>query len=138
MPPSPNAYFTRFHPQRLVQRYGLQIIHRDLRSQRNYLAQLVYFAHGFVKDRSDNPAMAMSRRAGKSLAQAKTACEAILRLVINELQAHAIGIVSAAGKTVILLQLDVRGVVALAMRLLLHGQNSILRAASSGFTGKEN
>ena len=53
--------------------------------------------------------------------------EAIPLLVINEFQAHALGIVSAASKTMIPLQLDVTSVVALAMRLLVHSQNSILQ-----------
>jgi hypothetical protein len=61
-----------------------------------------------------------------------------LLLVINELQAHAVGIVSAAGKTIILLQADITSVVTLAMRVFRHSQNSILRPVLTGDeTGQE-
>ena len=124
---SPDTNLSRLHPQRLVQRHWLQIIHRNLRRQRDYLALLVHFSHGFIKNGSDNPTMAMSRWTGEFFAQAKTAYEAILLAVVNEFQAHAVSIVSAASKTVILLQLDVTGIVTLSVRLVRHSQNSILR-----------
>ena len=124
--PSPDTNLSRLNPQRLVQRHRLQIIHRNLRGQRDNVAQLVDIAHGFVKDSSDNPTMAMSRRPGKFFAQAKTAHEAILLAFVNEFQAHAVSIVSAASKAVILLQADVTGIVTLAVRLLRHSQNSTL------------
>ncbi len=101
--PSPDTNLSRLNPQRLVQWHRLQIIHRNLRGQRDHLAQLVYFSHGFIKDSSDNPAMAMSRRTGIFLAQPKVAYETITLAVINEFQAHAVDIVSTAGKAVVLL-----------------------------------
>ena len=101
--PSPDTNLSRLNPQRLVQRHRLQIIHRNLRGQGDHLAQLVYFSHGFIKDGSDDPAMAMSRRTGIFLAQPKTAHETMSLPIVNELQTHAVDIVSAAGKAVVLL-----------------------------------
>ena len=81
--------------------------------------------------------MAMSRRAGEFLSQPKTAYEAISLLVINEFQAHAVGIVSAAGKTVILLQSNVPSVMTPVMRFLRHRQNSILHPFRAVLPGYE-
>src|SRR6267378_2742222 len=90
--------------------------------------QLVYFPHGFVEDSRDDSAMAVPRWTGKFLAQAKPSYKAIPLLVIHELQSHAVGIISAASKTIIFLQPNIWDVVAVAVWLLLHTQNSIVRA----------
>ena len=100
---SPDTNLSRLHPQRLVQRHWLQIIHRNLRRQRDYLAQLVYFAHCLIEHRGDDPAVAISRRPGKFFPQAKTAYKAILLAIVDKLQTHAVSIVSAASKAIILL-----------------------------------
>ena len=129
---SPDINLSRLHPQRLVQRHWFQIIHRNLRRQRDNVAQLVHFSHGIIKNGSDNPTMAMSRWTGEFFAQAKTAYKAILLAIVDKLQTHAVSIVSAAGKAVILLQADVTGIVTLARRLVRHSQNSILRPRCIG------
>lgn len=132
VPPSLDTNLSRLHLQRLVQRYWLQIIHRNLCGQRDYLAQLIYFAHCLIEHRGDDPAVAMSRRPGKLFPQAKTAYKAILLAIVDKFQTHAVSIVSAASKAIILLQLDVTGIVTLSVRLLRHSQNSIPRPGCIG------
>lgn len=72
------------------------------------------------------PPVAVSGRAGVALVQTKAALGRLRLFVERELQAHAVGIVHAAGEAVILLYLDVAGVVALARRLSGHGIDSIV------------
>ena len=108
---SRNFLFTRFHSQRLVQRDGLQVIHRDFRCQGNHLPQFIHLAHGLVENGRDNAAVAVSWRAGIALAQTKTADEAIALFVVGEAQEHAFGIVLSAGKAVIFLETCVVGAV---------------------------
>jgi hypothetical protein len=102
----------RFHPQGLLQRHRLQVIHGHLGSHRNHLTHLVHLAHRLIEDGRDDATMAVSGRAAIALAQPKLAGEAPAVFVIGEAKSHAIRIVGTAGEAIILLQLDVAGVVA--------------------------
>ena len=70
-------------------------------------AEFVYLAHGIVEDGGNDAAVAMAGRSGVALAEAETADEGLAFVVEEEFQAHAIGIVLAAGEAVILLEFDV-------------------------------
>src|SRR4029077_21211621 len=111
MSPSSNAHLPRVYAQRLIQRDWLQVFHCDSGGQSYHLTQLVHLAHGLVEDGRDDAAVAVSRRPGIAFAQAEAAHEASARLVIVKLEAHTVGVVLAAGETIIPLQLDVTGIV---------------------------
>ena len=94
----------RFDTQRLMERHWLQILHGHFGRERDHLVQLVHLAHGFVEDGGDDAAVAVSGGAGVALAQAKAADETIALFIVGEAQAHAFGIVLAAGEAIIFLQ----------------------------------
>ena len=77
------------------------------------MAQLVHLTHGIVKDGRNDAPVGVARRPGVAFAQAEAADEAVALFIVGELQAHAFGIVLAAGEAVILLQAGVMGIVAL-------------------------
>jgi hypothetical protein len=114
-----HAHLSRLHPQRFIQRHRPEIVHRNPRGQSYDLAQLVYFAHGFIQDGGDNASMRVSGRTGESFSQPETANETGSLLGVLEIQTHAFGVALAASKTVVSLQSDVAGVVSPAM-LLAH------------------
>ncbi|HEV2116051.1 MAG TPA: hypothetical protein VGR48_08515 [Terriglobales bacterium] len=64
---------------------------------------LVYLAHGLVQNGGDHASMGVARRSGVAPPQAKAADKPLPLLVEGESQAHAFGVVFAAGKAVILL-----------------------------------
>ena len=107
--------FTAFYAQGFVQRDGLQIFDGHLPRERDYLMQLIYFAHGVVEDAGDDAAVAVARGAGVAVAEAEFADEGLAGFVEDEFQAHALGIVLAADEAVVLLHFDVAGVVALGL-----------------------
>src|SRR5258708_23613391 len=109
--PALHLNFARFHAQGPVQRHRLQIIHRNLGSQSHYLTQFVHLAHGFIEDGRDDAAVAVSGRSGVTLAQAESAHETAALLVVGETQAHAVGIILAAGEAIVLLEFYVACVV---------------------------
>ena len=102
-----------------MKRDGLEVFDRHLFSQRDHVAQLVYLAHGVVKDGSDDPAVAMAGRSGITLAETKAAYEGLALFVEREFQAHTVRIVLSAREAVVFLQLEVGGFV--AMNLAGHG-----------------
>ena len=116
-----DADFPALDVQRLMQGDGLQVFDGHFFGQGDYVAELVYLAHGVVEDGGDDAAMAMAGRAGVALAEAEFADEGLARFVEGEFQAHAVGIILATGEAVILLQLDVAGVVAVELGLSGHG-----------------
>ncbi len=63
-----HAQLAGFHSQGFVQRDGLQVVHRDLRRERDYLTELVNFPHRFVEKRGDDSAVAVAGRAGEAFA----------------------------------------------------------------------
>lgn len=65
------------------------------------MPQLVDLTHGFIEDRRDYAAVAMSGRAGKALAEFEAAHETIALFVINKAQAHPFGIVGAASEAMV-------------------------------------
>ncbi|MEY2414235.1 MAG: hypothetical protein QOD84_2841 [Acidobacteriaceae bacterium] len=65
--------------------------------------------------------MTVARRPGVALAEPEMAGEAFALFVIDKVQVHAMGIILAAGKTEILLQLETFGAVSAISRCLLHG-----------------
>src|SRR5437588_11556200 len=62
----------------------------------------------------------MSRRAGVALAEPEPANETISLLVVEELQAHAVGVIPAAAEAVAFWQTDVASVVSGVVRFLRH------------------
>jgi hypothetical protein len=111
---SVRTHFAGFDKQGFIERHGLQVVHRDLRGQRDHVAQFVYLAHSLIQDSCDNAAVGMARRSGVAFAEAEAADEAIAFFVISELEAHSFRIVLPAGKAIVLLQADIGSVVALA------------------------
>ncbi len=75
VPASAHADLARFHAQGFIERHGLQVVHRHLRSQSDDLTQFVHFAHGLIENGGDDAAMAVSRRPGIALVQAEAADE---------------------------------------------------------------
>jgi len=124
------ADFPAFDVQRFVQRDGLEVFDGHFFGQGDYVAELVYLAHGVVEDGGDDAAVAVAGRAGVALAQTELADEGLAGFVEGEPEAHAVGIVLAAGEAVILLHLDVAGVVALDFELSGHG--GILTCVTAG------
>ena len=49
-----------------AQRHGLEVLHIHVLGQGDYIAQLVYLAHGFIKDGGDNASVRVSGRAGEA------------------------------------------------------------------------
>jgi hypothetical protein len=92
----------RFDAQGLPQWHRTEVVHVDLRSESDHVAEFVYLAHGIVEDGSDDATVAMSGRSGVAFAQTEVAHEAFPRFVINKFQVHAVGIVHPAGKAVVL------------------------------------
>jgi hypothetical protein len=82
--------------------------------------KLVHFAHRFIEDGRDNSSVCVAGRSGVTLAQPKTAHEAIALFVVAELQVHAFGVIPAASEAIILLQADVARIVAMGGRLFRH------------------
>src|SRR5712692_4315367 len=96
------------------------------------MPQPVYLAHGLIENSGDDASMRVSGRSGVALAQPKTADEAVAIFVITKLQAHALGIVFAAGKAIILLQADIAGIVPMGVRFLRHKPEILSCAAACG------
>src|SRR5713101_8306363 len=96
------------------------------------MPQPVYLAHGLIENSGDDASMRVSGRAGVALAQLETADEAVAIFVITKLQAHALGIVFAASKAIILLQADIAGIVSMAVGFLLHKPEILSCAAAPG------
>jgi len=117
---SPNPELPRLHAQRLVERHRLQIIHGDVGGQRDDVPELINFSHRLVKNCGDDAAMGVSWRPGVALAQAKTANESGPLLIVSEPQAHAFGVIPAAGEAEISLHANVPRIVAVAF-LGAHG-----------------
>src|SRR6266567_743499 len=92
------------------------------------MVELVYFSHRIVKDRCDDAAVAVAGGSGVAHAEAEAADEGLAGFVEGEFQAHAVGIVLAAGEAVVLLHLHVACVV--AVDLAGHANDSNLRAAN--------
>ena len=90
------------------------------------MVELVHFAHGVVQDGGDDAAVAVAGRASVAFAETEFADEGLAGLVEREFQAHAVGIVLAAGEAVVLLHFHVAGVVALE----LFGHGGILAWAA--------
>jgi len=104
-------FLARLDAQRFVQRDGLEVVDGHLGGNGDDVAQLVHLAHGFVEDGGDDAAVGVPGRAGVALAEAEAADEGVALFVVGEAQAHAFGIVFAAGETVVLLETDVGGAV---------------------------
>jgi hypothetical protein len=85
------------------------------------VVKFIDLTHGVVEDGGDDAAVAVTGGSGVALAEAELADEDLAGFVEGEFQAHAVGIVLAAGEAVVLLQLDVAGVVALGLGLSGHG-----------------
>src|SRR5581483_5241 len=109
--------FAGFDPERLVERNGFQIIHRDLGGQCDHMTDLVDLSHCLIEDGGDNPAMAIPRRASVALPQPESTHEAVTLLVVGKLQPHALGVVLAATKAVVPLQAHVARIVPTTMSL---------------------
>ena len=119
-----DADFPALDVQRLVQRDGLEVFDGHLFGEGDDVVQLVDLAHGVVEDGGDDAAVAVAGRSGVAFAQAEFADEGLALFVEGEFEAHAVGIVRAAGEAVVLLQFEVAGVV--AVDLAGHGKDSIL------------
>ena len=124
------ADFPALDVERFVQRDWFEVFDGHFFGQGNYVAQFVHFAHGVVEDGGDDAAVTMAGRAGVALAQAEFADEGLAGFIEGEFEAHTVGIILAAGETVVFLQLDVAGVVALGLGLAGHG--GILTCAAAG------
>jgi hypothetical protein len=123
-----NADFPALDVQRFVQGDGLKVFNGHLFGEGDYVAEFVYLAHGVIEDGGDDAAVAVAGRAGVALAEAELADEGLAGFVEGEFQPHAVGIVLAASEAVVFLQLDVAGVVALALGFAGHDEDFNLRA----------
>jgi hypothetical protein len=121
-----DADFLALDVQRFVERYGLEILDCHLFGEGDHVVKLVHLAHGVVEDGGDNAAVAVAGRSGIALAEAELADEGLALFVERELQAHARGIVLAAGEAVVFLQFEIAGVVAMDLGLSWHGRDFIL------------
>ena len=117
---SVDAKFARLHTQGLIQGHGLAVLDFDFFGQRNYVAQLVHLAHGFIEDGRDDAAMTMPRRPSVALAKPEAADEAVPVFVIGKAEAHAVGIIRPAAEAMIFLQAYVARVVAVSGSLTRH------------------
>ena len=80
----------------------------------------------------------MSRRAGVALAEPEPANETISLLVVEELQAHAVGVIPAAAEAVDFWQTDVASVVSGVVRFLRHCRLFYREAAGAvAFLGRQ-
>jgi hypothetical protein len=129
MPASSHAHFARFHSQTLIERHRSQVIDGHLRSQRDYASQFVHFAHGFIENRRNDAAMAMSRWTHIAFVQTKTADKHLAFLVEGKSQMHPGGIVRPAGKTLVLAEACT---VAASMSLSRHKRKILYRPPNVG------
>jgi hypothetical protein len=106
-----DADFPALDVQRFVERDGLEVLDGHFFRQGDHLVELVYFAHRVVKDGRDDAAVAVAGRASVALAEAEFADEGLAFFVEGEPEAHAFGIVLAAGEAVVLLELVIGGFV---------------------------
>jgi hypothetical protein len=114
--------FASFDAQRLVQRDGLEILDGHFAREGDDVMEFIYLAHGVVEDAGDDAAVAMAGRSGIALAEAEAADKGLAGFVEGELETHAAGIVHAADKAIVFLELHVAGFVALG--LAGHGRDS--------------
>ncbi len=124
-----DADFPALDAQRFVQRDGLEIFDGHLLGEGDDVVELVDLAHGIVEDAGDDAAVAVAGRSGVALAETEVADEGLAGFVVDEFQAHAVGIVLAADKAVVLLEFEVAGFVAVDFGLAGHADdfNVILR-----------
>ena len=113
--------FPSLRPQGLLQRHGLQILHRHFFRECNDVAEFVYFPHGVIENASDHASMAVPGRPGIAFREPKAADERLTFVVEGEFQAHALGIVRTADETVVFLQFVLRGFV--TVDLAWHGKD---------------
>ena len=118
---SVDFFFAAFDAKRFIQRDGLEIFDRHFFGEGDDVVEFVYFAHGVVEDGGDDAAVGVAGRSGVALAEAEVADESLAGFVEEEFEAHAVRIVLSADEAVVLLHFYVAGVVALWLRLRLHG-----------------
>lgn len=98
-----------------MQRDWFQVFHRHFLGERDYVAQLVYLAHGIVEDAGDNASVAVAGRAGVAVAEVEFADEGAALFVEGEDQVHALGIVGTADEAGVAGEFEVFGVVAVGL-----------------------
>jgi len=121
-----DPHFKRLHAQRPVQWNWLQVIHFNLRSEGDYVAELVDLTHSLVENRCNNSTVAMSGRTRVPLSQPKPANKPAAFFVIGKLQAHAIRIICSAPEAVIPLEFYVAGIVTFGVGLAGHRSDFIV------------
>ena len=97
-----NVLLLAFNDEGLAERNGFCKLHCHRRRKSHHRSQLVYLPHCFVEKRGNNAAMSVSRRTLVFARQLEFAPGAMVTVVEEELQAHALGIVFAAGEAVVL------------------------------------
>ena len=105
VPASVHALLCAGYGKRLAQRYRPEIFDFHGSRERQHVAELVYLAHGFIQDGGDNAAMRVARRAGIFARQLEMANGLARFFVQRELQPHALRIVMAAAKAMVLARL---------------------------------
>lgn len=95
---SGDVIFPTFDRQPFPEGNHLQIPYVHFGGDRDYVADLVHFAHGLIEDRRDDAAVAMLRRSPEFLRQPELADELLVCLVESEFEMHSIWIVRPAGK----------------------------------------
>src|SRR5580692_1124382 len=127
-----HADFPPLDMQPLVEWYGLEVLDSHLFGEGDDVVELVHFPHRIVKDGGDDAAMAVAGRSGIALAEAEFADESLALFVEREFEAHAVGVVLAAGEAVVLLHFGVAGIVAFDLGSAGHGEDSIVIRWTSG------
>jgi hypothetical protein len=89
----------------LAQRHRLEIPDFHGSRKRQHVAELVYLAHCFVQDGGDNAPMRVARRPGIFARQLEVANGLAGFFVQREFQPHALGIIVAAAKAMVLARL---------------------------------
>jgi hypothetical protein len=91
--------------ERLAQRHRPKIFDFHGARERQHVTELVYLSHGFIQDGGDNAAMRVARRSRIFSRQLEVANGLARFFVQREFQPHALGIVVAAAKAMVLARL---------------------------------
>jgi hypothetical protein len=118
--------------QGFPQRNRLEILHVHRPGQSDHFAELVDFAHGLIQDRGDYAAVGMSGRPLIAARQLELADSLAGLLIDIEFQPHALGIIFAASKAVVLwgFEFQVRRV-SMGWLVFCHGDEAKILALSS-------
>jgi hypothetical protein len=108
---SAHEAITAFGDQCLTERNRTKVFDLHFASERDDVAKLVRFTHGFVEDRRDNSPVSVAGRSNVALGQLEARYETAIGFVELEVEMHAVGIVGATAEAMIAWNLDVARVV---------------------------